>query len=108
MNKALLVIVSCESRDQAERLGEHLLKKKLSACTQVISNVDSMFLWPPGKGMIDYASETLLLIKTLESKWSALEREILREHTYQNPEIIAIPLAHVTRKYLAWMVGELT
>jgi len=108
MNKALLVIISCEDKTQAERIGEDLLEKRLAACVQVIDRADSMFLWPRGKNQIDYAKESLLFIKTLENKWGALEKEIIKIHSYENPEIIAVPLTHVTKKYLDWLTKELT
>ena len=108
MNTALLVMITCADKGQAERIGEHILKKKLAACVQIVDAVDSMFLWPPGKNRLDYAKESILLIKTLDAKWDALEKEVLRAHSYENPEIIAIPLAHVTRKYFAWLTKELS
>lgn len=108
MNQALLVMISCEDKGEAERMGERLLKKKLAACVQVIPHVDSMFLWPPGKNRIDYGDEALLLVKTLESKWATLEKEVLNVHSYENPEIIAAPLTHVTKKYLTWLSRELS
>lgn len=107
MNQALLVMISCEDKGEAERIGERLLKNKLAACVQVVPHVDSMFLWPPGKNRIDYGAEGLLLVKTLENKWSALEKEVLKVHSYENPEIIAIPLTHVTKNYLSWLTQEL-
>ncbi len=107
MNTAILVMVSCEDKNQAEALGEHLLKKKLAACIQIVPHVDSIFLWPPGKNTLDYATESLLLLKTLEDKWTTLEKEVTKSHPYENPEIIAVPLSHVTKKYLAWMSKEL-
>ncbi|MEK7073893.1 MAG: divalent-cation tolerance protein CutA [Patescibacteria group bacterium] len=106
--EAILVMISCEDKGGAERIGELLLKKKLAACVQVVPHVDSMFLWPPGKNRIDYGAEGLLLVKTLESKWSALEKEVLKIHSYENPEILAIPIAQVSNKYLAWLTKELS
>lgn len=108
MSNALLIIISCNDKIQAEQIGELLLKQKLAACTQIINHVDSMFLWPPGKNQVDYAEEALLLIKTLESKWKAIEKEVIRVHSYENPEIIAIPFSHVTKMYLAWLENELS
>ncbi len=107
MTDALLVMVSCADKTQAEQLGELLLKKKLAACVQIIPQADSLFLWPPGKNQIDYAQESLLLIKTLQSKWEHLEKTLLSAHTYENPEIIGIPLQFVTKKYRAWLESEL-
>ncbi len=108
MHEAILVMISCEDKSQAERIGEQLLKNKLAACTQIVSHADSMFLWPPRKNQIDYADEALLLVKTLDEKWPKLEREVLRLHTYENPEIIAIPLLRVTKRYLVWLKSELS
>lgn len=108
MNTALLVMVSCQDKDQAERIGELILKKKLAACVQIIRNADSVFLWPPKKNQLDYADEAILMIKTLDEKWTKLEKEILAAHTYENPEIIGIPMSHVTKNYLAWLVSELS
>lgn len=108
MNSAILVMVSCADSGQAERIGELLLKKKLAACIQVISAVESVFLWPPRKNQLDYATEALLLIKTLDAKWPSLEKTIIRAHSYENPEIIALPMLHVTKKYLTWLTSELS
>ncbi len=107
MNKALLVLISCEDKNQAERIGELVLKKKLAACVQIVNAVDSIFLWPSGKNRLDYAEEALLLVKTMESKWKQLEKEVISAHSYENPEIIAVSLTHVTRKYLEWLMSEL-
>ena len=96
MTQALLVLVSCEDGGQAQRIGEKLLKAKLAACVQIIEQTSSMFLWPPGKNRLDYGEEGLLLIKTLERKWPALEKEIQKLHSYENPEIIAVPLVPVS------------
>lgn len=100
-------MVSCEDASQAERIGRGLLKKKLAACIQVISNVSSFYIWPPQKQHITVADESMLIIKTLENKWSLLEKEIQTLHTYENPEIIALPVAHVSPHYLNWLTKEL-
>lgn len=107
MKQAILVLISCADKNQAEKIGGHLLKNKLAACVQIVSHADSMFLWPPGKNQIDYADESLLLVKTLDAKWVALEKSVSKIHSYENPEIIALPVAHVTPKYLAWLTNEL-
>lgn len=108
MSTAILVMISCADTGQAERIGELLLKKRLAACIQILGAVDSIFLWPPKKNQLDYAEEAILLVKTLDATWTALEKEVIRAHSYENPEIIAIPLSRVTKKYLAWMESELS
>lgn len=107
MKNALLVLISCADKNQAEKIGELLLKNKLAACVQILDRADSLFLWPPGKNQIDYALESLLLVKTLDKKWTALEKAVIKAHSYENPEIIALPLAHVTSNYMTWLEKEL-
>lgn len=108
MNTAILVMVSCTDKNQAESIGEHLLKNKLAACVQILDKTDSIFLWPPGKSLLDYGTEAILLVKTLDKKWEAIEKEVVKIHSYENPEIIAMPLSHVSQKYLAWLSSELS
>lgn len=106
-NSVILVMVSCEDSSQAEKIGRQLLKDKLAACIQIIPQVSSFYLWPPKKQHINIAEESILLIKTLESKWALLEKKIQTLHTYENPEIIAIPITHVSKNYLSWLTQEL-
>ena len=107
MTTMLLGIISCQDRSEADIIGRHLQKHKLAACMQIVDSVESSFLWPPGSSAIDYANEALLLVKTLEPKWAALEKEVLKKHSYKNPEIVAIPVSHVSRPYLDWLTNEL-
>lgn len=101
----IMVMIACQSEGQAEQIGKHLVKEKLAACVQVVPKVDSLFFW---QNKIQYAEESLLLAKTLESKWNALEKAVKKLHSYENPEIIALPVAHISKSYLAWMEKELT
>ncbi len=107
-NTMILVIVSCEDSAQAERIGRELLKIKLAACIQIIPQISSFYLWPPQKQHINMAEESILLIKSLENKWPQLEKEIQKLHTYENPEIIALPITHVSPNYLNWLQKELS
>jgi len=108
MTTMLLGIISCQDTAEAEHIGINLLKKKLAACTQVVKGVESAFLWPPGTSRIDYAQEVLLLVKTVESKWKKLEKEVTKTHSYKNPEIIAVPVSRVNNTYLDWITKKLT
>lgn len=108
MTNALLVYITCETKEQAEDIGRELLKKRLVACVNIIDYINSQYLWPPKKGTIEEAKESILLAKTLESKWVKIEKMVLKLHSYENPDIMAIRLAHVSKKYYDWLAGELT
>lgn len=103
----LVIYITCQDREEAEKIGVALLKKRLVACVNIIDQAHSMYLWPPGKNRIEVATETILLCKTLESKWNALEKEVLKLHSYTNPMIYAIPVTHVRKKYYDWLTNEL-
>lgn len=108
MIKIILVYITCKDRKEAENIGNVVLKKHLVACVNTIDTMHSMYFWPPKKGRIEEASEALLLCKTLESKWKAVEREVRKLHSYTTPAILAIPVKYITKKYHSWLLGELS
>lgn len=108
MTKFLLLYVTCESKIQAEDIGRQLLNKKLAACINVIDKVESEYLWPPKSHRIEEAQEAVLLAKTTDDHWTAAAGLIEKLHTYETPDIMAIPIAHVSEKYSDWLVSELS
>lgn len=107
MTDILLCYITCESIDQAQRIGKHLLAKHLCACINIIPSMQSAYFWPPKSEKIEEANEVILIAKTIESKYQALEDEVHRIHTYNTPCVIAIPATHVSKKYYDWLLGEL-
>jgi len=107
MTDILLVYITCESVEQAKKIGKHLMDKNLCACVNIFPEMHPMFFWPPKSGVIDETKEVVLIAKTIESKYKDLEKEVIKIHSYDTPCIIAIPTAHVTKKYYDWLVGEL-
>ena len=103
----LIVTITCKNKEEATKIGKMLLEKKLVACAKVTNDVHSMYLWPPKSGKIEEADEVMLICKTLESKWEAIEMEVRSIHSYENPEIYSLPVSHVSQKYLNWLRGEL-
>ncbi|KKU81110.1 MAG: CutA1 divalent ion tolerance protein [Candidatus Gottesmanbacteria bacterium GW2011_GWA1_47_8] len=99
--------VTCKDLEEANKIAQHLLKKRLVACVNIIDPVHSHYLWPPKKGRIEEAQEAVLLCHTLESKYKDIEKEVLKIHSYTNPALYAIPVSHVSKKYHDWIVGEL-
>jgi len=100
----IIVLVTCGSKKEAALLADALLKKKLIACANVISAVFSKFWW---KGRITSARESLIIIKTRRGRFLAIEREIKRLHSYDVPEIIALPIAAGSGEYLGWIENNL-
>jgi len=107
MTSVIVVFISCQDTSQAEQIGDILLKNKLAACIHVINAADSMYLWPPSSGSVEYTHESLLLVKTVTNKWDMLVQTVKKQHTYENPEIIALPVSHISKSYSDWIASEL-
>lgn len=103
----ILVFITCKNKKEAEKIGLVLLKKRLAACFAVIPRVFSFYFWPPKKGRIEKTIEAILLVKTLKKKFSQVEREVKRLHSYTVPFIGEIPVERVYRPYLEWLKGEI-
>lgn len=96
----LIVLTTTPNIEEAEALAEKLVSEKLAACVQVLPPMRSFYFW---EGEVRNEAEHLLLIKTLEEKYDALEAFILENHSYTVPEIVAIKPAAVSEGYVGWL-----
>jgi periplasmic divalent cation tolerance protein len=102
MPDAVLIISSCEDRDQGERIAHALVAERLAACVNIIGGMSSVYRW---RGAVETASEYLLLIKTTEEQAPAAEARIASLHSYDTPEVLTIPIRGGSERYLAWLVS---
>ena len=97
---AILVLVTCSSVKEADKISGILLDKKLIACANILPGVISKFRW---KGDIEKAVEVLIMAKTRASKFASIDNEVRRAHSYEVPEVIAIPIKSGSKCYLEWI-----
>ena len=100
MEDALVVLVTCPDRGSAEGLAGALVKEHLVACGNVLSGVNSFFFW---EGEVQSDAEFLLLLKTTEDRFEEVKERVQELHSYDVPEIIALPVARGNRDYLDWI-----
>lgn len=101
MNKKFLIVfITCKSRKEARRIVISLLKKNLIACANIAGPIESIFRW---KGRIEKANEVMAYIKTKRGNFAGIEKEVKRLHSYEVPEIIAIPIVAGSKDYLKWI-----
>jgi periplasmic divalent cation tolerance protein len=100
---AVLLLVTASDRAEAERLGEALVEKRMAACGSVIPMIHSFFHW---EGRLQREHEALLLLKTTADLSFAAQAELKLMHSYDNPEILEIPVSGGSGQYLAWLAGE--
>lgn len=104
----ILIFIDCTDKKEAEEISRELLEKHLVACVNITTApVHSMYFWPLKSRFIEEANEIILLAKTFDDKWDEIEKIVSKVHSYDTPGILAIPLSHVSKKYLAWMKKEI-
>ena len=96
----ILIMVTCASKEEARKISGRLLKKRLVACANIMPKIESRFWW---KGKIDNAAEFLVTMKTVRSNFKKIEAQIKHIHSYEVPEIIALPIVAGSRDYLDWI-----
>ena len=95
-----VIFVTAPDKKQARQIANKLIKTKLAACVNIIPGVESLFSW---KGKIDSAKELLLIIKSKESKLPKIIKTVKSLHSYEVPEIIALPIIAGNKEYLRWI-----
>jgi len=101
MTGFLVILVTCGTKREAREIANSLVHRRLAACVNILSSrLESIYRW---KGRINSAKEYLLVIKTTRRRFAALRREIERLHSYDVPEIIALPITAGSPKYLHWL-----
>jgi periplasmic divalent cation tolerance protein len=101
-----LVLVTCANEREASRIARALVGERVAACVAIGKMpVLSIYRW---KGKVERGRETLLLVKTSARLFPKVERRVRQLHSYETPEIIALPVVAGSRAYLAWMDASLS
>jgi periplasmic divalent cation tolerance protein len=103
MTDVRVVLVTVPSRDAGEAMAEALVGEQLAACVNIIGPIRSIYRW---QGEICRDDEQLLLIKTTTDRFAALAARVRALHTYDNPEVIALPVEQGAAAYLDWVVAN--
>ncbi|HEY6804317.1 MAG TPA: divalent-cation tolerance protein CutA [Pyrinomonadaceae bacterium] len=99
---AIVVFMTTANREEAVRIADMLVDAHLAACVQILPEIESVYRWD---GKVERQSEVLVLAKSTREKFADLDREVRAIHSYETPEIVAVPAAAVSEPYLKWL-GE--
>jgi periplasmic divalent cation tolerance protein len=105
MSAELVVLVTVPSRDDGERIAEALVGEALAACVNVVGPIRSIYRW---QGEICRDDEHLLLIKTTRARYAELESRVKALHSYDVPEVVALPIEVGSAQYLDWLKNSVT
>jgi periplasmic divalent cation tolerance protein len=104
MTDKIVVFSTCDSEEQAGRIAHALVEQRLAACVNVLPGVRSIYRW---KGEIQEGVEWLLVIKSRRGLMDQLRVTIGKVHTYEVPELLALPVVDGSESYLAWLDREM-
>ena len=96
----IVVLMTASSGEEATRLAEMLVGAHLAACVQILPEMESVYRW---EGKIERQSEVLLIAKTTQAKFAEIDREVRALHSYETPEIVALPITGGSAPYLSWL-----
>jgi periplasmic divalent cation tolerance protein len=100
MTDKRLVLTTCASREEAQRVAHELVQRRLAACVNIVPQIESVYRW---QGKVEAATEWLILIKTTAAAFDRLRQALLELHSYDVPECIQINIEDGSAKYLDWI-----
>ena len=99
-----VIFITTKDMSEAEKISKALVSKKLVACVNIVKGIKSFFWW---EGKVDEANEVLLILKTKRSYFEKIEKAVKLLHSYDVPEIIALPIIEGSKDYLRWVNASL-
>ena len=96
----MIVLITAGSEEEAHKIAELLVNERKAACVNIVAGVDSLFWW---EGKTESARESLLLVKTKASLLPEIVELVKGTHSYEVPEIIALPVMAGSEDYLKWL-----
>jgi periplasmic divalent cation tolerance protein len=105
MDDAVVIMVTASSEEEAEILGKKLVEERLVACANCVPGVRSIFVW---QGELCDECEVLLIMKSQRSYVSKIVRRVKELHSYDVPEIIALPIIEGSEDYLTWIAESVS
>ena len=104
MTDKILVLTTCATVEEAEAVSRHLIDARLVACVNITSGVRSLYRW---QSRVEDNTEVMLVMKSRRDLFGALKSELRKVHSYEIPEIIALPVIDGNDEYLGWVDEEL-
>jgi len=95
-----VILVTAKDKEEAQVLSTALLESKLIACANIVPGAESMYWW---EGKIERSQEALLVLKAQSKDFEAIRQLIKVKHSYDTPEIIAVPVEQGDQEYLQWL-----
>lgn len=99
-----LIYITVGSKEEAILIGKQLIEEKLVACSNILSQMESQYIW---QNQFEQANECVLLVKTKKSLFDEVCHKVEEMHSYDCPCILMLPIEQVSEKYAKWLNDQL-
>jgi periplasmic divalent cation tolerance protein len=103
MTDKRLVLTTCGSAEEARRIAQELIERRLAACVNIVPQIESVYRW---QGEVEISTEWLLIIKSTADAFDKLREAIGKLHSYDVPECIQIAIEDGSAAYLEWIANS--
>ena len=98
--KEMVIFITAPKEEEAAGIARSLIESRLAACVNIVRNIRSLYAW---QGNIEDDTEVLMIVKTQKKLFNALSEKVRELHSYDVPEIIALPIVEGSKDYLTWL-----
>jgi periplasmic divalent cation tolerance protein len=98
--KAIFIYIACKTVQEARKIAGYCVTERLVASGNILPQMESIYWWD---GTINAESETVLILKTVENNFDAIEKAVLKLHSYDCPCIVALPVSNGYEDYMNWI-----
>jgi periplasmic divalent cation tolerance protein len=103
MSAHIAVLITTGSAEEGQSIARALVEERLAACVNILSPIHSVYRW---EGKLQCDEETLLVVKTTSHRFEQLSLRVKQLHSYDTPEIVALPLVDGSSEYLDWVDAQ--
>ncbi len=104
MTDKIVVFSTCGSAEEAEKIAQALVEARVAACVTIVPGARSVYRW---QGAVESSDEFLLMIKSSRGLFDALRLALEAAHSYEVPEMLALPVVEGAPNYMNWLEGQL-
>ncbi|HDZ61543.1 MAG TPA: divalent-cation tolerance protein CutA [Nitrospirae bacterium] len=105
MNSNIIVFITAPNEAEAEKIAKTLVEERLAACVNITKDIRSIYRW---QGKIEDDREIFMIVKTRKDLFEALSTRVKEIHSYDVPEIIALPIVEGSKEYMQWIKDSTT
>lgn len=99
-DEAIVVYITAPNEEEAANIAQALVRSRIAACVNIVEDIRSIYSW---QGKVEDDSEVLMIVKTRRALFDKLSNTVMDLHSFDVPEVIAIPIIDGSADYLAWL-----